>query len=87
MKQRDVTTLIIIAVFTAIFSFAIGSVAFKSPSNRSVKVPDVENVSGSFPDLKNDPNYSSIFNQNALDPAQPLQVGNTQNNQPFNGAP
>jgi hypothetical protein len=85
MKQKNLGLIIGIAFFTAIFSFVLSGVIFKVPANRSTKIPVAGSINSSFPDIKHDPNYSSIFNTNALDPAVPLQVGSTPNNQPFNG--
>jgi hypothetical protein len=45
--------------------------------------PVVEKIPSSLPDVKNDSNYNSFINSNALDPTQPVQIGNTQNKNPF----
>lgn len=85
MKQKDLVTLIIIAFITAIFSFVLSSVLFKIPVGRATKVASAaSSVSTNFPDIKNDPNYNTIFNTNSLDPAVPVQVGTNPNSQPFN---
>jgi hypothetical protein len=55
------------------------------PDKKS-KVPTAENISTSFPDVKNDPTYNSIFNASALDPALPIKVDSNQQTQPFNGS-
>ena len=85
MKQKDLALLVSVAVFTAILAFVVSSVIFKVPANRSTKIPVAGSINTSFPDIKNDSNYNTIFNTNALDPAVPLQVGSSPNNQPFNG--
>lgn len=84
MKQKDVALLIGVAFFTAIFAFVVTTMIFKVPS-RSTKVPIAGEITNSFPDIKHDPQYNTIFNENALDPAVPLQVG-SQNDQPFSGS-
>jgi hypothetical protein len=86
MKQKEPILLIVVGVFTALFAFMISTMIFKVPSNRSTKVPIAGSIQTTFPDIKHDPAYNTIFNTNALDPAVPVQVGNTSNNQPFNGS-
>jgi hypothetical protein len=86
MKQKDILLLVVVGFFTAIFAFLVTTVVFKVPANRSTKVPVAGSISTSFPDIKNDPNYNVIFNTKALDPAVPLQVGASPNDQPFNGS-
>jgi hypothetical protein len=84
MKQKDLMLLIAVAFFTAIIAFIFSSLVFKTPAHRSTTVPVAGSISTSFPDIKNDPTYNTIFNTNALDPAVPLQAGGS-NSQPFNG--
>lgn len=86
MRQKDIILLVVVGFFTAIIAFIFSTLVFKVPAGRSTKVPVAGSISTSFPDIKNDPNYNTIFNNNALDPAVPLQVGSS-NSQPFNGAP
>ena len=75
-----------VAIFiTAIFSFIISGLMFGG-NKANAKVPTAPAISTNFPDVKNDPSLSAIFNVNALDPAQPVQPNNTQNTQPFNNA-
>jgi hypothetical protein len=88
MKQKNSAALVIvIAFFTAIFSFVLSSLIFKPAQNRSTKVPTAGNISTTFPDIKHDSNYTPIFNSKALDPAVPLNTNSNPNNQPFTGAP
>jgi Na+/serine symporter len=85
MKRKDILTLVVTGIFSATIAFLITSVIFSTPLKRSSKVPAVNPVPTSMPDVKNDSSYNTIFNSNALDIAQPVQVGNSQNNTPFNG--
>lgn len=84
MKQKDIASLVLIAGIAAIFSYAISKVIFKGAYEK-VTVPVVEPLSADFPQIKGDPNYKVIFYDGALDPTQLIQIGNTQNNQPFIG--
>jgi hypothetical protein len=86
MKRKDLLTLIVTGFFSAIIAFVITSVIFSAPRNRSAKVPVVNVVPVSLPDVKNDPSYKPIFNNNAVDLTQPVQIGNSQNTTPFNGS-
>jgi hypothetical protein len=85
MKNQNVLMLVVVGFFTAIIAFVFSTIVFKVPTNRSTKVPVAGSISTSFPDIKHDPIYNTIFNTRAIDPAVPLQVGGS-NSQPFNGA-
>ena len=83
MKHKDVAALVAIAIFAAVLAFGISGKFFKS-SSRDFKVPVVEEVNGTLPDVRNQSDYSAIFNENAIDPTQPVQIqGN--NSAPFGG--
>lgn len=85
MKQKDSKLmLIVVAAITAVISLIISSAIFSSPKHHDLTAPVVQPLSSTFPDIKNDPNYNTFLNDKALDPTQPVQVGNTQNNAPFN---
>jgi len=84
MKRGYQTNLIVVAVFSVIIGFIISAVAIKGPS-KNVNVTKVAPIPNSFPDVKNDPTYSSFLNSSAIDPAQAVQVGGSGNTSPFNG--
>jgi hypothetical protein len=86
MKQKDILTLVVTGVITAIFSSIVSMVVF-SPPKHDAQAPAVEAISNSMPDIKNDPDYNSIFNDKALDPAQPVQIGGNENTTPFKVTP
>jgi hypothetical protein len=83
MQRKDKWTLIIVAVLTFFISFLVAKSIFNSPAKHSLKAPTVESIPASFPDVKNDSNYNTFLNNKALDPTQPVQIGNTQNQNPF----
>ncbi|HET9721808.1 MAG TPA: hypothetical protein VFP32_02150 [Candidatus Saccharimonadales bacterium] len=85
MKRKDLLTVVGVAVVSGIISLIIANALF-SPKRLSLKVPVVEKISGTFPDVKNDSQYNTIFNTNALDPTQPVQIGNNQNQAPFSNS-
>jgi hypothetical protein len=84
MKSNNKPALIAVAVITAIISLIISSALFNSPAKHSLKAPVVQSLPSSFPDIKNDPAYKGFLNDRALDATQPVQIGNSQNNSPFN---
>lgn len=86
MKRSDITLLISIAVAAAIVSFLMAAAVF-NPISKRTKVPVVQALNQSFPDVKNDPAYQSFFYPGALDPTQQIQIGNTKNTSPFNAGP
>lgn len=86
MKRKELVTLGVVVIFTGIISLIVAGMLFNSPAKRSAKVPVVPAISPSFPDVKNDPNYNFFLNEKALDPTQPIQIGDSPNNDPFNGS-
>jgi hypothetical protein len=86
MKREDIVKIGLVAAISAIVSVFIAGAIFNSPAKHNQKVPVVPPISTSFPDVANDPNYTGIFNSSALDPTQPVQIGNSQNSSPFTGS-
>lgn len=84
MNRKDIATLALVAVTAGILSLIIAGKLFSS-AQRPVKVPVAQTLNADFPDVRNDPNLRAIFNNNALDPTQLIQIGNSQNSAPFNG--
>jgi len=82
-KQKELALVIGVAVFAALFSFILSDALFGSPKKHPIKVPVVDKISPSFPDVKNDPSYKTIFNDQALNPTQLIQIGNNNNTTPF----
>lgn len=80
----DKAKLIVVAVVTGVISLIFSSMIFSSPKKHNLSAPQVEAIKTNFPDIHNDPAFNTFLNQNALDATQPVQVGNSQNNQPFN---
>ncbi len=82
MKQQDMALVFIFGIVAAVLAFIVSNKIFKV-SSESSKVPQVVVIDPSIPDIRNDSNYSVIFNSNALDPTQPVKIGDTNNNVPF----
>jgi hypothetical protein len=83
MPRKDKIVVAAVALFTAIVSLVIANSLFNSPAKHDSTGPVVEQVQGSLPDVKNDPDYNTFLNNRALDPTQLVQIGNSQNNNPF----
>ena len=86
MKRKDILTLVLVGVVAAVISLVVANIVFKTPAGRSASVPVAPAITSSFPDVKNSPAYQNIFNSQALDPAQPIQISGNQNSSPFNGS-
>jgi len=82
MKQKDIITLVLIASITAVFAGVVSTLLF-SPPKHDATAPSVPVISNSMPDIANDPDYNTIFNEKALDPSQPIEIGGNQNQTPF----
>lgn len=83
MKQKDIAALVMVGIFAAIVSFFIAGAVF-SPKKYSSEVPTAQPIEAALPDVANDPAYNTIFNPNAIDLTVPVQIGNSQNETPFN---
>lgn len=81
MKQKDVALIIVIAFISAIVSFIISDKLFVTPANRQQKVEVVDVITSGFqtPSTK-------YFNAQSVDPTQLVQIGDNNNQNPFNGA-
>lgn len=86
MKQKDYLTLVVIAIVAIVFSSILSSKIFNSAKAHKLTAPTVQPISSDFPEIKNDPSYNSIFNSQALDPTQLIQIGTSQNTTPFNSS-
>ena len=84
MKKKRNFSLVFLALVVAIVSYIVSGIIFKSPI-KNATAPLISPVDQSFPDVIGDPAYSSIFNDKALDPTQPVQIGGSSNKQPFTG--
>lgn len=84
MKRSDLAVLILVGGLAALISFFVAGAIFSSKSY-STKVPTIQAIDGTFPDVKNDPAYNSFLNPNGLDLTVPVQIGGPQNSDPFSG--
>ncbi|MCA9330953.1 hypothetical protein KC957_02815 [Candidatus Saccharibacteria bacterium] len=78
MKQKDVALIIIVVFVSAIASFFLSGVLFKT-NNLTEKVETVEAISADFPTPD-----KKFFNGQSINPTQLIRIGQDQNKQPFN---
>ncbi len=80
MKQKDITLIIVVVFVSGVLSMLISNVFISSPKDRKTQVEVVDSISSDFkePDKK-------IFNSEAIDPTQNIQIGENPNLQPFSG--
>ena len=79
MKQKDVALIIVIAALSGIVSFVASGYVFGKPADRQQKAEVVDVISSDF-SLPS----SKYFNVNSVDPTQLIQIGNSNNPNPFN---
>ena len=78
MKQKDLAVLIVVAVVSAIASLLISKQFFTTAQDRSQKVEVIDKITSDFatPDNK-------YFNSQSVNPAQLVQIGQDNNQDPF----
>lgn len=84
MKRNDLMLIGLVGFIAIIFSFIISNAIWGNPKKNAIKVPVVTPISSKFPLPQTDDNYKPFFNSNALDPTQLIQIGNSNNQVPFN---
>ena len=85
MKRKELLIIGATGFLAAIISFVVCGAIFGSPKKNPIKVPVVEKIDPSFPQVQTDTNYTSFYNAQALNPTQLIQIGGSNNNQPFQG--
>ncbi len=84
-KRQNMIVIIFVALIAAMISIVVSGAIFGTPQSRPIKVPVVDKISPTFPDVQHDSTYTSFLNTNALDPTQLIQIGNSNNQSPFQG--
>ncbi len=81
MKQKDIALIIILVFISGVLSFVVSGMVFGKPSthNQQAEVVDVITSDFSLPSSK-------YFNNNSVDPTQLIQIGNSNNPNPFAGS-
>jgi len=80
MKQKDIALIIVIAAISAIASFVISTKLFVTPKNRQQNVEVVDVINSTFA-----PTSDKYFNKDSIDPANLVEIGENNNQNPFSG--
>jgi hypothetical protein len=80
MKQKDIAIIVAVAVFSGIISFVLSGFLFASPEKRSQEVEQIDAISSDFPKPSD-----KYFNSESVNPAQPVEIGTSNNPNPFTG--
>lgn len=86
MKQQDVLVIVAVVIFSVIASFVVSNLVFAPSPSKQQQVERVDAITAEFPDPKVDSRYTKYFNSNAFDPALPIEIGDNNNDNPFNGS-
>jgi hypothetical protein len=81
MKKKDLPIILVIVFASAGISFFVSKAIFASPQNRQQQVDVVQPITTDF--QSPDTHY---FNKGAIDPSQPVAIGQNSNSNPFSSA-
>jgi len=78
MKRKDVILILIIILFAGIVSLIVSNFFFAPDESKSLSAEVVEPITSEFqqPD-------SGVFNNKAINPTKLIEIGNSNNQQPF----
>jgi hypothetical protein len=78
MKQKDIALILIVAIISGVLSVLITSNVFVGKKGKDLKAENVSAITAEFkkPDDK-------IFNENAINPTQLIQIGDNNNPNPL----
>lgn len=82
MKQKDIALIIVLVFVSGVLSFLFSGWIFAKPADRQQKAEVVDVITSDFP-LPS----TKYFNSNSIDPTQLIQIGNSNNPNPFTGGP
>jgi hypothetical protein len=82
MKQKDLALVLVVVFVSVVVSLVVSRMFFGSPKNREQKAEVVDVISPEFslPPTK-------YFNAKAVNPTQQIQIGDSNNPNPFNTKP
>lgn len=78
MKQKDYLLIVVVVIITGVTSFIASNFLISSPKNRQEKVEVVGKITDEF--VEPNPKY---FNDQSVNPTRTIQIGDSQNPQPF----
>jgi len=80
MKTKDIVTILAVVIVSAIFSYIIASVIFGGEGSENLKAPIVQPISIEFPVPETKDSY---FNVDSLNPTKTINIGESENKEPF----
>ena len=81
MKEKDIALIILIAAISGSISFAASHFLFDNSGVQTQKAALVDAITTDF--TSPDPKF---FNSQSINPAKLIEVGNSNNTNPFNGS-
>lgn len=82
MKQKDISVIVVIVIFSILVSVLLSNKLIATPKNRQQKVEVVDIITPTF----NRPD-SKYFNKDSINPTQTIQIGGDPNKNPFDAGP
>lgn len=79
MKQKDITLIVIVAIFSLVVALVASSFLFGGAKAKTQQAEVVEPISAAFtqPDTR-------YFNDQSIDPTEVIRIDNNANQTPFN---
>lgn len=81
MKQKDLGLIAVVIIISIVIALVLAKAIIGSPKTRTQKAEKVAPITDQF--LTPDSRY---FNGQSIDPAQTVQIGNSQNPNPFSSS-
>ncbi len=80
MKQKDIMIIVVVGVVAAIVSLGITQVLFVQKKSKQLSAEVVSPISSEF---KRPQANDTVFNSEAINPTQLIQIGDSSNNNPL----
>lgn len=78
MKQKDIALIVVVAIVSGVISIFITSTFVVGKSTKELKAETVSPISSTF-----DKPDDQVFNSNAINPTQLIQIGENNNQNPL----
>jgi len=80
MKQKDIALIVVLVAVSGVISFVLSGIVFGKPADRQQKAEVVDVISSDFALPP-----TEYFNTNSVNPTQLIEIGNSNNPNPFGG--
>ena len=78
IKQKDIILIAIVIIFAGVVSVLISNFFFAPDTGKNLKAEIVERITSDF-----QPPDPEVFNNDAINPTQLIEIGDSNNTQPF----